>query len=177
MATKIISVPVTIERSAPDGPTSYRNLDSNSNRNQALAKTMQAEVDKSHIYEAAIKFPRIESQEQLAAMLSELAVRFDTRPDYYTKRDYQLLIALLGSAIGFLQGQIQIHSDNENVIKIITSESGRTYISPQLGTLQESDEDAEGTYVGSDSNNESKIVTIGDIRNYINNKLTWIKYE
>jgi hypothetical protein len=46
-----------------------------------------------------------------------------------------------------------------------------------LGTLQESDENAEGAYVGSDSNNESKIVTIGDIRNYINNKLTWIEHE
>jgi hypothetical protein len=49
-------------------------------------------------------------------------------------------------------------------------------LTPQLGTLNESDEDSDGAYTGED-NNESKIVTIGDIRNYINNKLTWIKYE
>jgi hypothetical protein len=36
MATKIISVPTTVERSAPDGPISYRNLDANSKRNQSL---------------------------------------------------------------------------------------------------------------------------------------------
>lgn len=174
MATKIISVPVTIERSAPDGPTSYRNLDSNSNRNQALAKTMQAEVDKSHIYETAIKFPRIESQEQLAAMLSELAVRFDTRPDYYTKRDYQLLIALLGSAIGFLQGKMDLQSGNEDMIVVSTDEQSRTLITPQVGQLTDAPEDADGNYTGTD-NNERRMATIGDIRNYINNKLTWIE--
>jgi hypothetical protein len=30
-------------------------------------------------------------------MLSELAIRFDTRPDYYTKRDYQYLITVLAA--------------------------------------------------------------------------------
>jgi hypothetical protein len=47
-------------------------------------------------------------------------------------------------------------------------------LNPQTGTLLEVDEDVDGNYTGSD-NNEKRIATIGDIRNYINNKLTWIE--
>jgi hypothetical protein len=30
-------------------------------------------------------------------------IRFDTRPDHYTKKDYQLLLSVIIGSIGFLQ--------------------------------------------------------------------------
>jgi hypothetical protein len=34
-----------------------------------------------------------------------LIIRFDTKPDYYTKKDYQLLIAVLTGGLNFLDTQ------------------------------------------------------------------------
>jgi hypothetical protein len=73
--------------------------------------------------------------------------------------------------------KIEIKSDNEDVLQVENLETG-AILKPQIGSLkEEGDEDENGTYIGPIENNERKIATIGDIRNYINNKLTWIKYE
>ena len=69
---------------------------------------------------------------------------------------------------------IEINSSNPDILTVTKDEEGNPLLNPQTGTLLEEDEDTNGAYTGSD-NNESRIVTIGDIRNYINNKLTWIE--
>ena len=172
---KIIKVSSDVQRSAPDGIVTMRSLDTSAKQNSLLPSEMQAIVDDA--YKASpvfTSYPKIETVEELRQLLAQLVIRFDTRPDYYTKKDYQLLIALISGTLQHVFGTNMLSSENEDVLIVEqTAESGKV-LKPQLGTLQESDEDANGAYTGTD-NNESKIVTIGDIRNYINNKLTWIE--
>lgn len=112
MTKKVITVPATVERSSTDGPITYRNMDGESARNKALSSALQAEVNQSHKYSDTLNLPMIDNLDQLRAMLSELAMRFDTRPDYYTKKDYQLLIGALTGALTYLYN----NSGSENDI-------------------------------------------------------------
>lgn len=171
---KIIRVASDVERSAPDGSVTRRSLDTNAARNISLPRKMQAVVNEA--YQSSnifVDLPKIETKEQLEQLLAQLIIRFDTRPDNYTRKDYQLLIALLRGIMEYSQS-IEITSSNPDILTATRDEEGNHLLTPQTGTLSESDENTEGVYQGSD-NNESKIVTIGDIRNYINNKLTWIE--
>ena len=45
---------------------------------------------------------KIENGEKLKELMSELIIRFDTKPDYYTKKDYQLLLAVLTGGLSYL---------------------------------------------------------------------------
>jgi peptidoglycan hydrolase CwlO-like protein len=47
----------------------------------------------------------------LAKQLSQLIIRFDTKPDYYTKKDYQLLIGVLTGALTYLYNNSGSESD------------------------------------------------------------------
>lgn len=171
---KTINVYSDIERTAPDGISRRRNLDTTTAQNSALPDRLQAIVDEAHQSSSIFsKYPQIGDKEQLEKLLAQLIIRFDTRPDYYTKKDYQLLISILCGTLQHLYGW-DIISDNEDIIKVTHDESGAAVISPQVGTLTEANEDSNGNYTGTD-NNEKRIATIGDIRTYINNKLTWIE--
>lgn len=170
----LIGVPSNIERSAADGPITRRSLDTNAPYNRSLGEKLQALVDKDYsVGNILDTLPVIDSVEKLKQVLSEVIIRFDTRPDFYTKKDYQMLISLLGGAILFLQGEQEIHSGNEDILAV-EQKDGKTIITPQVGQLTDAPEDADGVYTGTD-NNEKRIATIGDIRTYINNKLTWIE--
>lgn len=174
---KIINTASDIQRSAPDGSVTRRNLDTADPRNASLPRKMQAVVDEAYRTSSIfVGLPQIRTKEELDQLLAQLIIRFDTRPDNYTRKDYQLLISLLCNGLQHIYGSNNITSSNENVLTVSPGEDAALVLNPQLGTLNESDEDSDGAYTGED-NNESKIVTIGDIRNYINNKLTWIKYE
>lgn len=176
--TKLIIIPTDVQRSAPDGTIVYRTLDTNSDQNKDLPSVIQSLVDSDYSSSTQYtddKFPQIKTVEQLQKILSELIIRFDTKPDYYTKKDYQLLITLLTGAISFFNKRMTIISDNNDIITILTDDDNRTVISPQVGRLTDS-EDENGNYIGQENdNNEKSIATVGDIRNYINNKLTWIE--
>lgn len=172
---KIIKVSSDVQRSAPDGVVTMRSLDTSAKQNSLLPSEMQAIVDDA--YKASpvfTSYPKIETIEELRQLLAQLIIRFDTRPDYYTKKDYQLLIALISGTLQHVFKANTLSSENEDVLIVEeTAEKGRV-LKPQLGTLQEQDEDNNGAYIGTGIN-ESKLITIGDIRNYINNKLTWIE--
>ena len=100
---KIINVASDIERSAPDGTVTRRSLDTRDPRNANLPSKMQAVVDDAYKSSYIFKdVPVIESPEQLQQLLSQLVIRFDTKPSNYTKKDYQLLISVLFGALGYL---------------------------------------------------------------------------
>ena len=100
---KIINVASDIERSAPDGTVTRRSLDTRDPRNASLPSKMQAVVDDAYKSSYIFKdVPVIESPEQLQQLLSQLVIRFDTKPSNYTKKDYQLLISVLFGALGYL---------------------------------------------------------------------------
>jgi hypothetical protein len=48
MAKKVITVPANVERSAPDGPITYRSLDTNAAQNKDLPNVLEAVVDSEH---------------------------------------------------------------------------------------------------------------------------------
>lgn len=100
----IIPVPSDIERSAPEGRVTRRNLYTNSAQNKDISTKLQAVVDEAFKGELIYKeFVAFENIEQLHKAFSELMIRFDTRPDHYTKKDYQLLLSVIIGSIGFLQ--------------------------------------------------------------------------
>lgn len=172
---KIIKISSDVQRSAPDGIVTMRSLDTSSKQNSLLPSEMRAIVDDA--YKASpvfTSYPKVATVEELRQLLAQLVIKFDTRPDYYTKKDYQLLIALISGTLQHVFDVTTLSSENEDVLIVEQTAENGEILKPQLGTLQEQDEDADGAYIGTD-NNESKIVTIGNIRNYINNKLTWIE--
>lgn len=106
MENKIINTPSDIERSATDGPVTRRSLYTNTAQNRNLPTKLQLAVNGSFAGQTKFdEFVQFESIEQLHQALSELMIRFDTRPDYYTKKDYQLLIGILVGSIEFLHAQ------------------------------------------------------------------------
>ena len=171
---KVIRVASDVERSAPDGSVTRRSLNTKAARNDSLPRRMQAVVNEAYEQSSIfVDLPKIETKEQLEQLLAQLIIRFDTRPDNYTRKDYQLLIALLRGIMEYSQS-IEVNSSNPDILTVTRDEEGNHLLNPQTGTLLEEDEDVNGAYTGSD-NNEKRIATIGDIRNYINNKLTWIE--
>lgn len=102
----IINTPSDVERSAPDGPVTRRNLYTNTAQNKNIPSKLQAVVDDTFqgqtSFESLIQF---KDQEELHKAISQLIIRFDTKPDYYTKKDYQLLIAVLTGGLNFLDTQ------------------------------------------------------------------------
>lgn len=99
----IIKVSADVQRSAPNGIVTLRSLDTSARQNALLPNEMKAVVDDA--YQTAsifTSYPKIETVEELRQLLSQLIIKFDTRPDYYTKRDYQLLIGILTGALDYL---------------------------------------------------------------------------
>ena len=117
MENKIINTPSDIERSATDGPVTRRSLYTNTAQNRNLPTKLQLAVNGSFAGQTKFdEFVQFESIEQLHQALSELIIRFDTRPDYYTKKDYQLLIGVLVGGLSFLNQQ-QVGSEEIEEVK------------------------------------------------------------
>ena len=110
----------------------------------------------------------IDNIDDLKKILSEVLIRFDTSPNYYTKSDYAALISVLYQSLLYLYQSFSISSTNEDVLEVEATGNG-TELRPQIGYLDESAVESVP------ENNDKRIATISDIRNYINNKLTWIE--
>lgn len=70
----------------------------------------------------------ITDSEVLKKLLSELIIRFDTDPSFYTKKDYQVLVAVLSKTIPYLYNTSSSHQSElgnlDDVIKTIKEELG-----------------------------------------------------
>lgn len=70
----------------------------------------------------------IKDSEVLKKLLSELIIRFDTDPSFYTKKDYQVLVAVLSKTIPYLYNTSSLHHSElgnlDDVIKTIKEELG-----------------------------------------------------
>ena len=169
---KIISINSDIERPSSAGFQTKRGLCVDLPYNKDLLNKLQVVVDsiklecKDSFFEG--DFQVIDNMDDLKRMLTEVIIRFDTSPDYYTKSDYAALISVLYQSLLYLYQSLSISSTNEDVLEVEATGNG-TELRPQIGYL---DEDAVESVP---ENNEKRIATIGDIRNYINNKLTWIE--
>lgn len=119
MDQTFVRVPSDVERPASEGVITRRTLDTNSVQNQKALNFLQAIVDKD--YATDLEFddlPEI-GREDIVALLSQLIIRFDTKPDYYTKKDYQLLIGVLTGALTYLYNNSGSESDIAELLEII----------------------------------------------------------
>lgn len=120
--SNVTIIPSDIERSAADGQTTLRSTYTNSARNKNLTSKLQQILNSGfegeEIYD---DLPSIQSVDQLQQLLSQLIIRFDTKPDYYTKKDYQLLIGVLTGALTYLYNHSAGESDIADLWKIIQS--------------------------------------------------------
>lgn len=112
-----------IERSAADGQTTVRGTYTNLPQNSNLASRLQLVLDEVNSnFQGDVDYdslPHINSYEDLAKQLSQLIIRFDTKPDYYTKKDYQLLIGVLTGALTYLYNNSGSESDIAELLEII----------------------------------------------------------
>lgn len=171
-----------IERPATDGFETRRGLCVNLPYNEGLLNKLQVVVDnikadcKDSFFEE--DFDVIDNLDDLKRLLTEVIIRFDTAPDYYTKSDYAALISVLYQSLLYLYQVLNISSSNEDILKVEQTGEG-TELQPQVGYLYDHEDggpkDSEGNIVTAPENNDKRIATISDIRNYINNKLTWIE--
>lgn len=171
--TNVKTIPCTIERPPSTGFETRRGLCTNLPYNQDMLCRLQVVVN--NITEGECKnsffegdYDVIDNIDDLKKILSEVLIRFDTSPDYYTKSDYAALISVLYQSLLYLYQSLSISSTNEDVLEVEATGNG-TELRPQIGYLDESAVESVP------ENNDKRIATIGDIRNYINNKLTWIE--
>lgn len=180
--SKIKVVKSDIERPANKGFQTQRGLCVDLPYNKDMLNKLQAIVNNIDCDKTFFDkpFDVIDDVEELKVLMSEILIRFDTSPDFYTKSDYGLLITVLYKTLFYLYGALNTSSSNEDVLVVNNNGINGTILEPQLGQLEEKHEfeDVNGNtqIIGvKHENNERRIATIGDIRNYINNKLTWIE--
>lgn len=180
--SKIKVIKSDIERPANKGFQTQRGLCVDLPYNKDMLNKLQAIVNNIDCDKTFFDkpFDVIDDVEELKALMSEILIRFDTSPDFYTKSDYGLLLTVLYKTLFYLYGALNLSSSNEDVLVVNNTGSTGAILEPQIGKLGgvEEYEDENGVLqpVQADhANNEKRIATIGDIRNYINNKLTWIE--
>lgn len=176
------SVKSNVERPASKGLETHRGFCVNLPYNKDLIDQLQVVIQnikadcKDSFFDG--DFDVIDNISDLKRLLTEVIIRFDTAPDYYTKSDYAALISVLYQSLLYLYQVLNLSSSNEDILRIEQTGEG-TELQPQVGYLYDHEEggpkDSEGNVVTAPENNDKRIATIGDIRNYINNKLTWIE--
>lgn len=177
---KIISSDV--ERPANKGFQTQRGFCVDLPYNKDMLNKLQAIVEKIDCDKTFFDqpFDVIDNVDELKKVMTEVLIRFDTSPDFYTKSDYGLLLTVLYKTLFYLYRVLNLSSDNDDVLIVDNSGEEGVVLRPQLGELDEKheSEDSNGNIQVTGTqyeNNEKRIATIGDIRNYINNKLTWIE--
>jgi hypothetical protein len=102
---KFKPVPYDIVTSASTGRMTVRGTDANAPYNSNLLNRLQAIVTSSadnNMFNKDIDFGDF-SLANLQELLTQVAIRFDNDPNYYTKRDYQYLIWYLCKSLKYLE--------------------------------------------------------------------------
>lgn len=99
-------IPSEVGTSSTTGSTSlrgtYANLPQNANLIKCLQKITEGVFEGSSNLFADGNYDKIDNIVELQKFLTQVIIRFDNNPDYYTKRDYQYLIALLYRSLLYL---------------------------------------------------------------------------
>lgn len=184
--SQIQKIPSQTEVPVTRGHLTQRSLCANDPCNRDIVKKMETlkglwEVIGDDKFQKCVDslfegdYKEIEKLKQLKKELTELLIRFDTNPQNYTKTDFDHLMKVISQALIHIYKVLEMWGDlrstDEDVLKIQKFED-RIEWQPQVGTL-ETDKEEWNWKKGDDK----KIAKIDDIRNYINNKLTWIVRE
>ena len=91
---KFKPVPYDIVTSASTGKMTVRGTDANAPYNSNLLNRLQAVADSGYdgnLFDDGVDFGSC-TADDLQKLLTQVVIRFDNDPNYYTKRDYQYLI-------------------------------------------------------------------------------------
>lgn len=126
--SQIQIIPAQVERPATSGGTTLRGGYTNLSYNQNLLKRLNAIVEKE--FKGDLNFFDDESRpvpsiEYLQQLLSQVVIRFDNDPDYYTKRDYYYLIWYLCQSLVYLQETVNLEEIKEAISDLQTDISGK----------------------------------------------------
>ena len=116
---KFKPVPYDIVTSASTGRMTVRGTDANAPYNSNLLNRLQAIVSSSadnNMFNEEVDFGDF-SLENLQELLTQVAIRFDNDPNYYTKRDYQYLIWYLCKSLKYLENNDVTKEDFNNIQK------------------------------------------------------------
>lgn len=126
--SQIQIIPSQVEIPVTNGGTTLRGGYTNLSYNQNLLKRLNAVVEKE--FKGDLNFFDDESRpvpsiEYLQQLLSQVVIRFDNDPDYYTKRDYYYLIWYLCQSLIYLQETSNLEELKEAVQDLQTDISGK----------------------------------------------------
>lgn len=116
---KFKPVPYDIVTSASTGRMTVRGTDANAPYNSNLLNRLQAIVTSSadnNMFNEDIDFGDF-SLANLQELLTQVAIRFDNDPNYYTKRDYQYLIWYLCKSLKYLENNDVTKEDFNDIQK------------------------------------------------------------
>ena len=118
---KFKPVPYDIVTSASTGRMTVRGTDANAPYNSNLLNRLQAIVTSSadnNMFDEGVDFGDF-SLENLQELLTQVAIRFDNDPNYYTKRDYQYLIWYLCKSLKYLENNDVTKEDFNNIQELV----------------------------------------------------------
>lgn len=164
------TIPSYTSRTADKGIKTQRGLCTNLPYNAHVLNNMvllsDEAIEKGTTWPAE-QYAPITNVEDLKKALSNVLIRFDNSPSYYTKNDYRALMGTLVRSLVFLyQFGENMTSDNDFILQIIHNADGTITLSPQVGQM-----DPEADVL--DPDNPEKLAKIGDIRDYVAKQLTW----
>lgn len=149
---------------------------------EALFNPLNVQECESDLFENG--YETFESIEQLKGALSELLIRFDTCPGNYTKEDYNYLMMILYKSLlyfydknkGLYAPTVSVNDqpieaiNNNSNIEIGTNDPDHLEVTTTNGAVNIK------ANVGEMETPSTKLATVNDIRNYIENKLSWKIY-
>lgn len=135
---KFKPVPYDIVTSASTGKMTVRGTDANAPYNANLLNRLQAIADQaydSNLFDDNVDFGSYDL-ENLQKLLTQVVIRFDNDPNYYTKRDYQYLIWYLCKSLVYLDGNC---TSKEEFLEVIEKlKEAIDFIQKQLDDTKES---------------------------------------
>ena len=186
--SQIQKIPSQTEVPVTRGHSTQRSLCANDPCNMDIVKKMETlkglwEVIGDDKFQKCVDslfegdYKEIEKLKQLKKELTELLIRFDTNPQNYTKTDFDHLMKVISQALIHIYKVLEMWGDlrstDEDVLKIQKFED-RIEWQPQVGTLTAVDMKKQESLPAPTNANEKGIAKVGNLREYIENRLTWI---
>ena len=176
---KIVQVVTDIQDDIEEGKECVNNVPQHINELQAVFDPLNVEECTQDLFIDG-NYQVIDNIEDLRKYLSEILIRFDTNPHNYTKQDYQYLLYMLSGVLLYLYNEIRVLNPKitindtieipkvENTINVnVTSGNEHITVSPAESGIQIS------ANVGQMEVPSTKLATVNDIRNYIEQRLEW----
>lgn len=187
--SQIKKIPSQTEVPVTRGHPTQRSLCADNPQNRDILKMMEAlkgmwEIIGDDKFQSCVNnlfpdnYPGIQKLNELKKELTELVIRFDTNPQNYTKQDFDHLMKVICKALIHIYALLEkwgdLRSTDPDVLKIDASFDDHIEWQPQVGTLTEVDMRKQENLPDENSPNERAVARVGNIREYIENRLTWI---